>query len=111
MCERFIPSPVEAARTKVEHIYTGPLNSPVAEAMMKCDAKGPLMIYVTKLYSKPDCSSFDALGRVFSGTIKHGEKVKVLGEGYSIDDEEDMALKEVSTVWLYEARYRIPVNR
>jgi U5 small nuclear ribonucleoprotein component len=28
------------------------------------------MINVVKLYSRPDCMSFDALGRVISGTIK-----------------------------------------
>ena len=40
------------------------------------------MIHITKLYPKPDCSTFDAYGRVFSGQLNLGDRVRVLGEGY-----------------------------
>ena len=48
--------------------------------MLACDAAAPLMVNVTKMYHKPDCESFDAFGRVFSGTLKVGDSVKVRGE-------------------------------
>lgn len=35
----------------------------------------------------------------------------MLGEGYTPDDEEDSAVAEVSNVYVYQARYRIPVSR
>ena len=38
-------------------------------------------------------------------------QVRVLGESYTPDDEEDSALAEVTAVWLYQARYRVPLER
>ena len=63
------------------------------------------MVNITKLYTKPDASGFDAFGRVLSGTLKPGP-VHVLGEGYSPDDEEDMATAVIDHIWIYNARYR-----
>ncbi|EFJ13644.1 hypothetical protein SELMODRAFT_231460 [Selaginella moellendorffii] len=111
MLVRHIPSAKVAAATKVEHTYTGPQDSMIAESIKTCDAKGPLMVNITKLYPKSDCSVFDAFGRVLSGTIATGQKLRVLGEGYSPDDEEDMAIKEVTKLWIYQARYRIAVSK
>ena len=76
-----------------------------------CNSHGPVVIYVAKLFPKPDCSSFDAFGRVFSGSIKSGDKVRVLGQSYTPDDEEDSAVAQVSQVWVFMGRYRIPVSK
>ncbi|RIB12883.1 P-loop containing nucleoside triphosphate hydrolase protein [Gigaspora rosea] len=110
MVVQHIPSPGENAIKKIEHTYTGPMDTEVAEAMRKCDSDGPLMIYVTKLYNSSDASTFDAFGRILSGSVRKGQTVRVLGEGYSIDDEEDMTIQEVSDVWIFESRYRIGVD-
>ncbi len=40
-----------------------------------------------------------------------GDRVRVLGEAYTPDDEEDSALAEVTNVWVYQARYRVPVAK
>jgi len=53
----------------------------------------------------------DAFGRILSGTVKPGDKVRVLGEAYTPEDEEDSAVAEVSNVWVYQARYRIPLTK
>eukprot|EP00271_Cylindrocystis_brebissonii_P007357 TRINITY_DN2075_c0_g1_i1.p1 TRINITY_DN2075_c0_g1~~TRINITY_DN2075_c0_g1_i1.p1 ORF type:complete len:1000 (+),score=203.77 TRINITY_DN2075_c0_g1_i1:202-3201(+) len=111
MIVRHIPSARDGALNKVEHEYTGPQDSPLAQSMVACDPSAPLMVHITKLVPKPDCSAFDALGRVMSGTITVGQSLRVLGEGYSPDDEEDMAVKEVTKLWLYQARYRLPISR
>ncbi|KAJ4731396.1 elongation factor family protein [Rhynchospora pubera] len=111
MLVKHIPSAKQAASTKVEHLYTGPLDSSVGLAMKGCDPNGPLMVNITKLYPKSDCSVFDAFGRVYSGTMQTGQTVRVLGEGYSPDDEEDMTVKEVTKLWVYQARYRIPISK
>jgi len=37
MCVQHIPSPIDNARTKVENIYTGPLNSDLAQDMFDCN--------------------------------------------------------------------------
>lgn len=76
-----------------------------------CNSHGPVVIYVAKLFPTPDCSSFDAFGRVFSGSVKAGDKVRVLGQSYTPDDEEDSAVAQVSKVWVFMGRYRIPVTK
>ena len=53
----------------------------------------------------------DAFGRILSGTVKPGDRVRVLGEAYTPEDEEDSAVAEVSNVWVYQARYRIPLTK
>ncbi|KAK9130534.1 hypothetical protein Sjap_011021 [Stephania japonica] len=111
MLVQHIPSAKEAASRKVEHIYTGPRDSSIYDSMEGCDSSGPLMVNITKLYPKSDCSVFDAFGRVYSGEIQTGQAVRVLGEGYSPEDEEDMTVKEVTKLWVYQARYRIPISK
>ncbi|KAL6331552.1 hypothetical protein AAG906_011492 [Vitis piasezkii] len=111
MLVQHIPSAKDAAAKKVDHIYTGPKDSAIYQAMEDCDSSGPLMVNVTKLYPKSDCSVFDAFGRVYSGEIQTGQTLRVLGEGYSPEDEEDMTVKEVTKLWVYQARYRIPISK
>lgn len=110
MVAKHIPSPVENAAHKIERFYTGPLSSNVVQSMIKCDADGPLMIQITKLYNNEQSTEFQAFGRVFSGSIKVGQVVRVLGEGYSVDDEEDMTMQKVEHTWIYESRYRVEVE-
>ncbi len=105
-----VPSPAEAAEQKLSRYYTGPLDTKVSESMRKCDQNGPLVIYVTKLFNTADAKSFYSLGRVMSGIARPGTEVRVLGEGYSIDDEEDMVLAKVSDVFIAETRYNIPTD-
>jgi len=37
--------------------------------------------------------------------------VRVLGEGYTPEDEEDSAVAEVTNLWVYQARYRLPIAK
>ncbi|KNA17654.1 hypothetical protein SOVF_077950 [Spinacia oleracea] len=111
MLVQHVPCGKEASSRKVDHIYTGPKDTVVYKSMENCDSSGPLMVNITKLYPKADCSVFDAFGRVYSGTIQTGQAVRVLGEGYSPEDEEDMTVKEVTKLWVYQARYRIPISK
>lgn len=105
MIVNYIPSPIEAAPEKVASTYNGPLSSDIAHAMQRCDASAPVMVHVSKLYHTTDAQSFRAFGRVMSGTLRKGMEVKVLGEGYSPEDEEDMMKATVDDIWIAEARY------
>eukprot|EP00494_Astrolonche_serrata_P026231 UN26492 len=78
--------------------------------MILCDAKEPLMINVTKMYPRPDALGFDSFGRVFSGTVKVGDKVSVLREGFTTDDE-DKSIKEITNIWIYQGRYRVEIDK
>jgi hypothetical protein len=98
---------------QVELNYTGALSNddPLAQAMMTCDANGPLMVNITKLFVsqvRPSCfppqashlacpsppafmvllqdgTKFDAFGRVLSGTLTNHTDVKVrVGKGEGV---------------------------
>lgn len=73
--------------------------------MVKCDSEGPTVVHVTKLYHTSDAQEFRAFGRVMSGTVRRGQVVKVLGEGYSLEDEEDMVSATVDAVLIDESRW------
>jgi U5 small nuclear ribonucleoprotein component len=107
--EQHVLSPTLAARRKIENIWTGDLNTYLGESLLRCDPQGPLMVYVTKMYPNASRTSFYALGRVFSGTLKLGEKVKVLGETFA-DNDEDVRTEVVSGMYLYQTRYMVPVS-
>jgi 116 kDa U5 small nuclear ribonucleoprotein component len=72
--------------------------------MKLCNPEAPVMIQVAKLYHTTDAQSFRAFGRIMSGTLRKGASVKVLGEGYSLEDEEDMAKAVVEDIWISGAR-------
>jgi len=105
-----LPSPCAAATDKVESTYSGSLQEDFVKGMTSCDKDGQLMVQITKMYHKPDCETFDAFGRVISGTLKVGMKVNVLGETYSLEDQEDSAERVISNLWLHQSRYRVEVD-
>lgn len=106
-----VPSAKVGTATKIERNYTGNKNTEIYKQILKCDPKGPLVVNVVKLYNKPDCLTFDALGRVFSGTIHKGKDIKILGEKYTLDDEEDMSVRNIQNLYIHEARYRVEINK
>ena len=105
-----IPSPAEGAKKKLDRYYTGPTDTKVASAIRECNQDGALVVQITKLFNTSDASAFYSFGRVMSGTVKAGQQVRVLGEGYTIDDEEDMTISTISDVWIAESRYNIPTS-
>jgi U5 small nuclear ribonucleoprotein component len=104
MCVTHIPSPLSNAKNKVTNVYTGPVESEVAEDMLNCDSEGVLMVHSTKMYPTDDCTFFLVLGRVMSGTLHANQEVRVLGENYTLQDEEDSRVLTVGRLWIYEAR-------
>ncbi len=110
MIVEHVPSALEGTKAKLERYYTGPNDSKIGTAIGQCDSDGPLVVQVTKLLSTSDAKSFYALGRVMSGTARAGEAVRVLGEGYALDDEEDMTDATIGGTWIAETRYNVPVS-
>ncbi|ORY80346.1 P-loop containing nucleoside triphosphate hydrolase protein [Protomyces lactucae-debilis] len=105
-----VASPADNAARKVENHYTGPQDTVLAKCMKSGDAQGPLVIHITKLISAASAESFSALGRIYSGTATRGQTVRVLGEAYAPDDEEDMAFAKISSIVVPGARYRFGVE-
>merc|ERR1719382_1287482 len=110
MVVEHIPNPKENAANKVDRLYSGDQEGAVATDMRNLDHTGYLMIHTVKNYHRPDCNAFDVFGRVMSGTLFRGDRVKILGESFSLDDDEDMTIREVGNLWIYEGRYRVEVS-
>ncbi|CAF1145985.1 unnamed protein product [Rotaria sordida] len=111
MIVQHIPSPVANARNKIEHLYTGSLQEDIVTDMNNCNPDAPVIIHTTKNYSTSDATSFHVLGRIFCGTLKSGQDVRILGENYSLKDPEDSFSCAVGRLWVFNARYRIELNR
>lgn len=111
MVTKSVPSPVQGAANKVDLCYTGYQMSEVATLMRGCVENTPsLMMNVVKLYSTPDGSKFWSLARIYSGRIETGQKVRVLGEGYTQEDDEDAAVVEISAISVSVGRWFIEVT-
>jgi U5 small nuclear ribonucleoprotein component len=106
---KLVPPPYQS-RT-FERLYAGDRLGPKYEELRAASSKGPLMVDIVKYYHQPDCSSFDAFGRVLSGTLKKGQVLRVLGENYRTYDPEDMSDQTVTALRVYNTRYRFEVTK
>ncbi|XP_033740438.1 elongation factor 2-like [Pecten maximus] len=77
-----LPSPQTAQTYRTDLLYEGPMDDDAAVAMKHCDPNGPLMLYVSKMVPTSDKGRFYAFGRVFSGTVTTGQKVRIMGPKY-----------------------------
>jgi len=99
-----LPSPVTAQRYRMEILYEGPLDDQAAVAMKGCDPNGPLMMYVSKMVPTSDKGRFYAFGRVFSGIVSSGQKVRIMGPNYTPGRKEDLTEKSVQRTVLMMGR-------
>jgi U5 small nuclear ribonucleoprotein component len=75
-----VPSPVAANPAKIKRFWRGDLTGEVGGKLCACDEKAPLAGNVVRMLPSSDAHQFLALARIFSGTIKAGDEVDVLGE-------------------------------
>merc|ERR1719243_213225 len=99
-----LPSPKTAQKYRTENLYEGPMDDEAAAAMKACDKDGPLMMYVSKMVPTSDKGRFYAFGRVFSGTIATGQKVRIQGPHYKVGGKEDLNVKNVQRTVLMMGR-------
>lgn len=101
-----LPSPAAAQGYRVETLYDGPLDDEAANAIRTCDTSenAPLMMYVSKMIPGAD-NRFIAFGRVFSGKIGTGQKVRILGPNYVPGKKTDLFNKAIQRVVIMMGRY------
>jgi len=99
-----LPSPRAAQKYRVENLYEGPMDDEAAAAIRACDPAGPVMMYVSKMVPTSDKGRFYAFGRVFSGTIATGQKVRIQGPHYKVGGKEDLNVKNVQRTVLMMGR-------
>jgi elongation factor 2 len=105
-----LPSPITAQKYRAETLYEGPLDDECAQGIMKCDPSGPLMLYISKMVPTSDKGRFYAFGRVFSGTVKSGLKVRIQGPNYEPGKKEDLFVKSIQRTVLMMGRIVEPID-
>ncbi|GFR62025.1 elongation factor 2, partial [Elysia marginata] len=100
-----LPSPVTAQKYRAELLYEGPFDDECCVAIKTCDAKGPLMMYVSKMVPTSDKGRFYAFGRVFAGTVATGQKVRLMGPNFVPGKKEDLCEKNIQRTILMMGRY------
>merc|ERR1739846_190731 len=100
-----LPSPVTAQKYRAAALYEGPQDDAACQAMTACDPNGPLMMYVSKMVPTSDKGRFYAFGRVFSGKISTGQKVRIMGPNFTPGKKEDLYEKSIQRTILMMGRY------
>jgi len=101
-----LPSPKEAQVYRAETLYDGPVDDEACTAIKKCDVSedAPLMMYISKMIPGAD-NRFTAFGRVFSGKVATGQKVRILGPNYEPGKKTDLFQKNIQRVVIMMGRY------
>jgi len=105
-----LPSPVTAQKYRVETLYEGPLDDESAIGIRDCDPNGPLMLYVSKMVPTSDKGRFYAFGRIFSGTVRSGPKIRIQGPNYVPGKKDDLFIKSIQRTVLMMGRYIEPIE-
>nr|CDS32105.1 elongation factor 2 [Hymenolepis microstoma] len=100
-----LPSPFVSQKYRMEMLYDGPKDDEAALGIANCDPNACLMMYVSKMVPTSDKGRFYALGRVFSGTVATGQKVRIMGPNYVPGKKEDLFERSIQRTILMMGRY------
>jgi elongation factor 2 len=110
MITMHLPSPITAQRYRMELLYEGPHDDEAAVGVKTCNPDAPLMMYVSKMVPTSDKGRFYAFGRVFSGVVSCGQKVRIMGPNFIHGKKEDLAEKAIQRTVLMMGRYVEPIE-
>ncbi|ORE03187.1 elongation factor 2 [Rhizopus microsporus var. microsporus] len=99
-----LPSPITFQAYRSALLYESPTNDECDIGIRNCDPNGPLMLYVSKMVPTSDRRRFYAFGRVFSGTVRAGMKVRIQGPNYVPGSKNDLAVKSIQRTVLMMGR-------
>jgi len=105
-----LPSPVFAQKYRAEMLYEGPADDECAIGIRDCDPNASLMLYVSKMVPTSDKGRFFAFGRVFSGTVRSGLKVRIQGPNYQPGKKDDLFVKSIQRTVLMMGRSVEPIE-
>ncbi|MDH5783421.1 MAG: GTP-binding protein, partial [Candidatus Bathyarchaeota archaeon] len=72
------PNPIEAQKYRVPKIWKSDIDSEIGQAMLHCRDDGPTVMCITLAQLDPH-AGLVATGRLFSGEVKEGDQVYLLG--------------------------------
>jgi len=73
-----LPNPLEAQKRRIPIIWHGDKESKEGKSMISCDPKGAVAMMVTDISFDPHAGEV-ATGRLFSGSLKRGDTLYVMG--------------------------------
>jgi len=91
-----MPEPRVAQKYRIPKIWQGDPNSEIGQAMINCDRNGPAVMCVTNIVVDPQAGVV-ATGRLFSGEIKSGDTLHLIGGKVS---------QRVQQVCIYMGQFR-----
>ena len=101
-----LPSPVKAQKYRAAYLYEGPIDDETGRSISECNKDGALSVFISKMIPTNDKGRFYAFGRVFSGTVKSGQKVRIQGPNYEPGSKNDLFVKNVQrTVIMMAGKY------
>lgn len=95
------PNPIEAQKYRVPKIWKGDIDSEIGQAMIDCRDDGPTVMCITLAQLDPH-AGLVATGRLFSGEVKEGDQIYLLGA------RKDYRIQQVS---MYMGAFREVVDR
>ncbi len=78
MVVKNMPNPIEAQKYRLPKIWKGDINSEIGQAMLNCEDNGPTVMCITLAQMDPQ-AGLVATGRLFSGSVKGGDQVYLVG--------------------------------
>ncbi len=80
MVIRHLPNPLEAQKYRIPQVWKGDLDSEIGKSMQSCNFHGPVSMMIIKIIIDPHAGEI-AVGRVFSGTLRKGSELYIVGQG------------------------------
>jgi len=90
-----LPSPRKAQGYRAAYLYEGPIDDNCGKSIKNCDPDGSLMIFISKMVPTNESGRFFAFGRVFSGTVSTGQRVRIMGPNYEPGKKTDLNVKNI----------------
>ena len=78
MAVNHLPNPIDAQKYRIPKVWKGDLDSEIGKAMLSADPNGPIVLCITLTQMDPH-AGLVATGRLFSGIVKEGEQVYLVG--------------------------------
>ena len=86
------------------------MKTPPHSPSLPSHSQAPLIMYISKMVPTSDKGRFYAFGRVFSGTVATGQKVRIMGPNYVPGKKEDIYVKPIQRTVLMMGRIVEPIE-
>jgi elongation factor 2 len=100
MVIKHLPNPQDAQKYRIQKIWKGDIDSQEGKDMMALNSDGNLAAIITKINADPH-AGYVATARIFSGTIKKGEEIYLVGQH---------KVERLQQVSIYKGPQRVQMN-